>query len=197
MDTWYPVLSMGFGYIAALIIVGIVLLSFRQFVSDRAIWRRVKKNHLETDRACAFRILSPGGKRIMAGEDIDVPYEGTMGAGHSCDVCIPFRKVHLRSAFFWMEPDGLHIVPLHRDGILVDDVRVEPGDEAVMTEGAILQIGTLRMAMLNPESRTLTRRGPYVTKERRILAKKGKGEGIGRAGKRKDQPGRKKKHEKG
>ena len=35
---------MGFGYLSAAIIALIVLLAFRKYTKDRALWRRVKKN---------------------------------------------------------------------------------------------------------------------------------------------------------
>ena len=47
---------MGFGYLSAAIIALIVLLAFRKYTKDRALWRRVKKNLPRTGAAgCAFR----------------------------------------------------------------------------------------------------------------------------------------------
>ena len=50
---------MGFGYLSAAIIALIVLLAFRKYTKDRALWRRVKKNLPRTDGRggppdCAF-----------------------------------------------------------------------------------------------------------------------------------------------
>lgn len=44
----------------------------------------------------------------------------------SCDVCVPYKKVHMRSAFFWVEGEELHLVPLHKDGFLADETPIEP-----------------------------------------------------------------------
>ena len=132
-QAWYQVLSMLFGYAGAAAALIIVLSALRKYVSDRALWRRIRREVPGAGAAGYFKVLS-GGRRLAAGEEIRVPYEGTMGAGHSCDVCIPARKVHMRSAFFWMEEDGLHMVPLHKDGFQADGVPVEPGDEAVLDE---------------------------------------------------------------
>ena len=40
-QAWYQVASMGFGYLSAVIIALIVLLAFRKYTKDRALWRRV------------------------------------------------------------------------------------------------------------------------------------------------------------
>ena len=159
-QAWVQVLSMLFGYASAAIILLIVLLALRKYAADRALWRRVRR------------------------EEIPVPYEGTMGASHSCDVCISARKVHMRSAFFWMESDGLHMVALHRDGFLVDDVPVEPGDEAVLRHGAVLRVGEAKLALTLYSSRRMRAvdDGPYVTSARRGQARQGKGDGVGAPG---------------
>ena len=148
--------------------------------------RRVRRGLPRIGSAGTLRVLTAGLRRIPAGTEIRVPYEGTMGASHSCDVCIPYRKVHLRSAFFWMEGDGLHMAALHRDGFVVDDVPVEPGDEAVLGDGALLQIGDVRLVWRMKDARRDSFEpvtGPYVTNARRSSAQQGRGEGIGAPGK--------------
>ncbi len=184
-QAWYQVLSLGFGYISAAIIVVVVLLSLRKCASDRALWRRVRRDLPQAGAAGVFKVLSGGGRRLAAGEEIRVPYEGTMGSSHGCDVCIPVRKVHMRSAFFWMEQDRLHMVALHRDGFLVDDVPVEPGDEAVLGDGAILCVGEAKLALhlYGHKAVRALGDGPYVTRARRSKAQQGKGDGIGAPGK--------------
>ena len=182
-QAWYRVLSQLFGYMSAAVIVLVALLSIRKYMSDRALWRRVRKNLPQAGAVGVFSVLA-GGRRLGAGEEIRVPYEGTMGSASSCDVCIPVRKVHMRSAFFWMEKDGLHMAALHRDGFLVDDVPVEPGDEAVLREGAVLRVGEAKMKLRIYENRHAHAifDGPYVTTERRGKAQQGKGDGIGAPG---------------
>lgn len=174
---------MCFGYVSAGVIALIVLFSIRKYIADRALWQRVRRNLPSAGAVGALCVLS-GGRRLSAGEEIPVPYEGTMGSSHSCDVCIPVRKVHMRSAFFWVEKDGLHMVALHRDGFLVDDVVVEPGDEAVLHDGAVLRVGDAKMVLRMYESRggRMTLDGPYVTSKRRSSAQKGRGDGIGAPG---------------
>ncbi len=182
-EAWYRVASQSFGYLSAAMIAVIVLLSLRKFARDRGVWRRVRKNLPQAGAFGCFRVLS-GGRRLPAGEEIRVPYEGTMGSSHSCDVYIPVRRVHMRSAFFWVEKGELHMAALHRDGFTVDDVPVEPGDEAILREGAVLRVGEAKMSL------HLYKRGahagadePYVTRERRTNAKRGRGDGIGAPGK--------------
>ena len=182
-EAWYRVASQSFGYLSAAMIAVIVLLSLRKFARDRGVWRRVRKNLPQAGAFGCFRVLS-GGRRLPAGEEIRVPYEGTMGSSHSCDVYIPVRRVHMRSAFFWVEKGELHMAALHRDGFTVDNVPVEPGDEAILREGAVLRGGEAKMSL------HLYKRGthagadePYVTRERRTNAKRGRGDGIGAPGK--------------
>ena len=183
-EAWYRVASQSFGYLSAAIIVLIVLLAARKYVRDRGVWRRVRKNLPQAGAVGCLRVLS-GSRRLPAGEEIRVPYEGTMGSSHSCDVCIPVRKVHMRSAFFWVEKDALHMAALHRDGFLVDDVPVEPGDEAVLMDGAVLRVGDAKMVLrlYGGSRRHAGGDGPYVTSARRSDAKRGRGDGIGAPGK--------------
>ena len=182
-EAWYQVASMGFGYLSAVIIVLIVLSALKKYANDRALWRRVKKNLPQAGAAGTFRVLTEGSKRLPAGEEIRIPFEGTLGSSMSCDVCIPYRKVHMRSAFFWMEGEELHMVPLHKDGFEVDDTPVEPGDEAVMSNGAILKIGEQKLVLrLYDRSRTLIVDEPYVTRARRSKAGEGHGDGLGAPG---------------
>lgn len=182
-QAWYRVLSQLFGYMSAVMIVLVTLLSLRKYMSDRALWRRVRRNLPQAGSVGVFSVLS-GGRRLGAGRKIRVPYEGTMGSNHSCDVCIPVRKVHMRSAFFWMEQDGLHMVALHRDGFLVDDVPVEPGDEAILCDGAVLCVGDAKLVLKLYGGKRMRAMDddPYVTTARRGKAQQGKGDGIGAPG---------------
>ena len=182
-QAWYRVLSQLFGYMSAAVIVLVALLSIRKYMSDRALWRRVRKNLPQAGAVGVFSVLA-GGRRLGAGEEIRVPYEGTMGSASSCDVCIPVRKVHMRSAFFWMEKDGLHMAALHRDGFLVDDVPVEPGDEAILHDGAMLRVGdaVLKLKLYGSKRMRSLDDDPYVTTARRTKAQQGKGDGIGAPG---------------
>lgn len=183
-QAWYRVLSQLFGYMSALVIALVMLLSIRKYMSDRALWRRVRKNLPQAGSVGVFSVLA-GGRRLGTGREIRVPYEGTMGSSSSCDVCIPVRKVHMRSAFFWMEKDGLHMAALHRDGFLVDDVPVEPGDEAILRDGAELCVGDARLKLKLYGSKRMRSMDddPYVTTARRTKAQQGRGEGIGAPGK--------------
>jgi hypothetical protein len=183
---WYQVLSLSFGYVSCAIAVICVLCALRRFLRDRRILRHVRKSTPNVGYAGVLRVLSAGLRRIPAGTQIRVPYEGTVGAARSCDVCIPYRKVHLRSAFFWMESDGLHMVALHRDGFVVDDVPVEPGDEAILDDGAVLMIGEVKLVWHMKDGRPASFEavtGPYVTSQRKSRARQGKGDGLGAPGK--------------
>ena len=182
-QAWYRVLSQLFGYMSAIVIVLVALLSVRKYMSDRALWRRVRKNLPQAGAVGVFSVIS-GGRRLAAGREIRVPYEGTMGSASSCDVCIPVRKVHMRSAFFWMEKDGRHMAALLRDGVLVDDVPVEPGDEAILRDGAELRVGDAKLVLRLYGSKRMRTMDddPYVTTARRTKAQQGKGDGIGAPG---------------
>lgn len=185
-NAWYQVLSLGFGYVSCAIAVICVLCALRRQMRDAKLFRRVRRSTPAVGSAGTLRVMSAGLRRIAAGTQIRVPYEGTLGAAHSCDVCIPYRKVHMRSAFFWMEGDGLHMVALHRDGFVVDDVPVEPGDEAVLEDGALLQIGEVKLVWRMKDGRRASFEpvtGPYVTTQRRSRAQQGRGDGLGAPGK--------------
>lgn len=183
-QAWYQVASLLYGYVSAAIIVVFALLALRKIVSDKRLWQRVKKNLPRVGASGALVVLSAGSRRLPAGMEIAVPYEGTLGSTHSCDVCIPVRKVHMRSAFFWMEKGELHMVALHRDGFLVDDVPVEPGDEAVLGDGAVLRIGDTKLVWRLGQvgTRQTPNIGPYVTTARKSKAQQGRGDGLGAPG---------------
>ena len=182
-QAWYRVLSQLFGYMSVAVIALVLLLSLRKYASDRSLWRRVRRNLPQAGSVGLLQVTS-GGRRLKEGREIRVPYEGTMGSASSCDVCIPARKVHMRSAFFWVEEDGLHMVALHRDGFLADDVPVEPGDEAILRDGARLRVGDAELMLRLYSSRRMRSLpdDPYVTTARRGKAQQGKGDGIGAPG---------------
>ena len=185
-NAWYQVLSLSFGYVSCAIAVICVILALRRFLRDRRILRRVRRSTPHVGSAGTLRVLSAGLRRMPAGMQIRVPYEGTLGASHSCDVCIPQRRVHMRSAFFWMEGDGLHMVALHRDGFVVDDVPVEPGDEAILGDGALLEIRGVKLVWHMKDGRKASFEpvtGPYVTTQRKSRAQQGRGDGLGAPGK--------------
>ena len=64
---------MGFGYLSAAIIALIVLLAFRKYTKDRALWRRVKKNLPRTGAAGRLIVLSTGNRRLPAGTELFRP----------------------------------------------------------------------------------------------------------------------------
>lgn len=183
-NAWYQVISKVFGYLAAAGAVVCVLMALRGYVSERRRYRRVRRSLPDRGAAGVLRVLSAGSRRLPPGEELPVPYEGTLGSAHSCDVCIPQRRVHMRSAFFWMERDGLHMVALHRDGFCVDDVPVEPGDEAILCDGAVLTVGELRLVLRLRDALSAMEptTGPYVTTARRSRAQQGRGDGLGAPG---------------
>lgn len=183
-NAWYQVISKVFGYLAAAGAVVCVLMALRGYVSERRRYRRVRRSLPNRGAAGVLRVLSAGSRRLPPGEELPVPYEGTLGSAHSCDVCIPQRRVHMRSAFFWMERDGLHMVALHRDGFCVDDVPVEPGDEAILCDGAVLTVGELRLVLRLRDALGAMEPaiGPYVTTARRSRAQQGRGDGLGAPG---------------
>lgn len=183
-QAWYQVVSLLFGYAGAAMIAVIALLGVRKLAGDRALWRRVGRELPRCGAAGTLCVLTAGERRLSAGTEIPVPYEGTLGSAHSCDVCIPVRRVHMRSAFFWMEKDALHMVALHRDGFMADDVPVEPGDEAILGDGAVLTVGELRLVLRlrGALSAMEPSVGPYVTTARRSRAQQGRGDGLGAPG---------------
>ena len=185
-QAWYRVASLSYGYAGAAIIILVALLALRRQMADRALWRRVQRNLPQAGMAGVLRVLSAGNRKLAAGAEIPVPYEGTLGSAYSCDVRIAYRKVHLRSAFFWMEHGALHMVALHRDGFHADDVPVEPGDEAVLHDGAVLKVGDLKLVLRLNRTASHHAGGtdePYVTTARRSKAQQGRGDGLGAPGK--------------
>lgn len=182
-QAWYQVASLLYGYVAAAVIVVIFLLTVKKLLSDAALLRRVKKRTPQVGAVGCLRVIGRGTRRMPEGMEIRVPYEGTLGAAHSCDVCIPYRRVHMRSAFFWMEKDGLHMVALHKDGFFADDVSINPGDEAILGDGAVLRVREMRMELRLYPAAMARMNGeevlPYVTSARRTRAQQGRGEGIG------------------
>ena len=192
MDAWYSVMSMGFGYLSALLIFLIVLISVRKTAADHRIYKRVVRDKKQVAYAGELTVRSGSAKRLSAGTVLSVPYEGTIGAASGCDVVLSIRKLHHRSAFFWAEHGSLHLVPVQRDTILVDGDVLRPGDEAVMSSGAILSVNGVEMTLkMYDDSRASDGpAGPYVTKARRVLVHQGRGKGIGSIGSTKEARGK-------
>jgi len=64
-------------------------------------------------------------------------------------------------------------------------VPVEPGDEAVLCDGALLQIGEVKLVLHMKDAERSSfepTTGPYVTPARKSRAQQGKGDGIGAPG---------------
>ena len=172
---------MGFGYLSAAIIALIVLLAFKKYAQDRALWRRVKRNLPQAGAAGRFIVLSAGSRRLPAGTELRVPFEGTLGGSMSCDVCVPYKKVHMRSAFFWVGGGVLHLRPVHKGVFRGEEARVGPGDEAVVRGGGLRRWGKWRR-VLGWYARGGGPAGgaePYVTSARRSKAGQGRGDGLG------------------
>ena len=108
-----------------------------------------------------------------------MPFEGTLGGSMGCDVCVPYKRVHMRSAFFWVEGEALHLVPLHKDGFLAEG-RI--GEDVTHTVRVMLNA-----PLTIPYTQPLEVRGegvvgadePYVTRARRSKAGQGRGDGLG------------------
>ena len=182
VNAWYQVLSMGFGYISVAIILVIIILALRIWMQDRKRYRRVKKAFPQTGNAGYFEIMEGRG-RLQSGMKIPVSYEGILGAAPGCDICLPMRGIHLRSAFFWVEDAQLHLVPIRNDVLKTDGQRIKPGDEAVLREGARLEVSGLGMKLhLNAGHTAHAPQDPYVTRERRKIARSEKGNAIGDGG---------------
>ena len=199
MSAWYSVLAMGFGYLSAAIILMIVVISVRKTVKDRRIWKRAVAAQRQLEYAGELIVLSGGSKRLPAGEVLSVPYEGTIGLASGCDVVLSIRRLHLRAAFFWVDGNRMHVVPVQKEVIQVDGEMLRPGDEAIMTTGARLTVNGVLMELRlyeesEPEAGVFE--NPYVTKARRIQAHQGHGRGIGSSGSaRQEKKGRKRRAE--
>ena len=185
MKAWYQVISISFGYLSALIILLIAVCAVRKYLADEALFRRIRKQFPQAGYAGFFSVGAGKGRKAAQGNEIRIPYEGTLGSAVGCDVSLPIRHLHLRSAFFWMDGDGLHIVPIRKDGFLADRVPVLPGDEAILRNGAVLEIGETKLVLhLYEKDNNLREKeaAPYVTRARRIRAHQGKGNRIGDRG---------------
>ncbi|MBQ9010375.1 MAG: hypothetical protein IJ088_13770 [Clostridia bacterium] len=185
MSAWYSVLSMGFGYLSAAIILVIVVISIRKTVADRRSWKKAVAGQRQLAYAGELKVLSGGSRKLAAGEILSVPYEGTVGSASGSDVVLSIRRLHLRAAFFWVEGQSMHMVPIQREAIQVDGEMLRPGDEAVMTTGARITVNGVTMELRLYEtagSETGRLENPYVTHARRIQAHRGRGRGIGSSG---------------
>ena len=147
MSAWYSVLSMGFGYLSAAIILVIVVISIRKTVADRRSWKKAVAGQRQLAYAGELKVLSGGSRKLAAGEILSVPYEGTVGSASGSDVVLSIRRLHLRAAFFWVEGQSMHMVPIQREAIQVDGEMLRPGDEAVMTTGARITFNGVTMEL--------------------------------------------------
>ena len=72
-QAWYRALSQVFGYMSVLALSMVLLLSLRKYASDRALWRRVRKNLPQAGSVGLFSVIA-GGRRLKEGREIRVPY---------------------------------------------------------------------------------------------------------------------------
>ena len=151
-EAWYRVCGMAFSVFSAIVAGLVAFLSLRQNQCEEKAFKRVREDLPSLGDVYVLRVVSvEGSRRISAGDRFSVPDEGTLGSARSCDIVIPYRGVHSKTAFFWVEKDGLHMIPLSREGFLTDGDRARPGDEAILREGAELQIGKIILRLITAE----------------------------------------------
>ena len=148
-------------------------------IRDLHLRRQVMQKLPDAGYIGAFYVMSGESRRMEEGDEIRLPCEGTLGSANACDVCVHHRSVPAKAAIFWLEKDGLHMVPADPEGFLADGTRVGPGDEAVLLHGAAVCVGEvllqLRLFSGVELLGALDADGePYVTPEARKRASRGK-----------------------
>lgn len=148
-------------------------------IRDLHLRRQVMQKLPDAGYIGSFYVMSGESRRMEEGDEIRLPCEGTLGSSNACDVCVHHGSVPAKAAIFWLEKDGLHMVPADPGGFLADGARVGPGDEAVLLHGAAVCVGEvllqLRLFSGVELLGALDADGePYVTPEARRRASRGK-----------------------
>lgn len=157
----------------------VVYRALNWILRDYHLRRQVMQKLPDAGFIGAFYVMSGESRRMEAGDEINLPCEGTLGSARACDVCVHHSSVPAKAAIFWLEKDGLHMVPADPEGFLADGAHVGSGDEAVLLHGASVCVGEvllqLRLFSGVELLGALDADGePYVTPEARRRASRGK-----------------------
>lgn len=146
----YEVAALGARYWFVLLGVLIVLRAFFWLFRDR---------HAKHERLRSLPDAGMIGEMVVLDETDDfpentllpIPREGTIGAGRSCDLCLPVHGVsdlHLR--FLYREGDGLLLFPARGQTILVNDRPMTHRNKSAdfgMHHGDVLTVGNIRLML--------------------------------------------------
>lgn len=192
-EAWYEIAAMSMRYVFLLLALAVLLKALRWMLRDARLRRQTMRRLPDAGYIGAFYVMSGESRRLDAGDEIRLPCEGTLGSARACDVCVPHPSVPARAAIFWLERDGLHMVPADPEGFCVDGASVGAGEEAVLLHGATVTAGEVMLQLrlfsgvellgaLDADGE------PYVTPEARRRASRRRRPGRkGRAGRHKEE----------
>lgn len=157
----------------------VVYRALNWILRDYHLRRQVVQKLPDAGYIGAFYVMSGESRRMEAGDEINLPCEGTLGSARACDVCVHHSSVPAKAAIFWLEKDGLHMVPADPEGFLADGTHVGSGDEAVLLHGASVCVGEVLLQLRLFSGVELLGAmdadgEPYVTPEARRRASRGK-----------------------
>lgn len=167
----------------------VVYRALNWILRDYHLRRQVMQKLPDAGYIGAFYVMSGESRRMEAGDEINLPCEGTLGSARACDVCVHHHSVPAKAAIFWLEKDGLHMVPADPEGFLADGTHVGSGDEAVLLHGASVCVGDVLLQLRLFSGVELLGAmdadgEPYVTPEARRRASRGKKPPVKAAGRR-------------
>ncbi len=170
----------------------VVYRALNWILRDYHLRRQVMQKLPDAGYIGAFYVMSGESRRMEAGDEINLPCEGTLGSARACDVCVHHHSVPAKAAIFWLEKDGLHMVPADPEGFLADGTHVGSGDEAVLLHGASVCVGDVLLQLRLFSGVELLGAmdadgEPYVTPEARRRASRGKKPPVKAAGRRRRQ----------
>lgn len=138
---------MSMRYVFLLLALAVLLKALRWMLRDARLRRQTMRKLPDAGYIGAFYVMSGESRRLDAGDEIRLPCEGTLGSARACDVCVPHPSVPARAAIFWLERDGLHMVPADPEGFCVDGTSVGAGEEAVLLHGATVTAGEVMLQL--------------------------------------------------
>ena len=171
-DSVYAVLAYIARYWFALLAVVIIWRAIQWIRKDVDHKARVLRKLPDAGYIGEWAIVASDASSAPAGQVMHAPRDGWIGSARACDVRLKDAGVPARAARFYLQPDGLHLLPQRRDTILVDGESVQR--EAVLRHGATLTVGGVTMqlrlfagVLLRGESTTSSQPGAQHRRRRR------------------------------
>ncbi len=146
-DEIYELIAQGARYWFLLLMALIVWRSYRWYRRDKRQAKKRLKLLPDAGYVGEMVVMQPVGE-LKRGDALPVPWEGTLGALRTNDLCLPVGGVGKKHLWFrYDEGRGLLVAPLHGRTVKVDDETCSRREQRYMAHGSRLFVGEAELRL--------------------------------------------------